>query len=49
MTPAGDEGGRRVKAETTKRAITTVTRVLSNEDGAGDGGKSNGDGNEGAG
>jgi hypothetical protein len=37
-----------VKAEATKRAITMATRVASDEDGNGDGGKSNGDGNEGA-
>jgi hypothetical protein len=49
MTPAGDEGGGRVKAEATKRAITTATRVASNDDGAGDGGKRDGDGNKGAG
>jgi hypothetical protein len=45
----GDEGGGRVKAEATKRAITTAMRVASDDDGAGDGGKSDGDGNEGAG
>jgi hypothetical protein len=38
-----------VKAEATKRAITTATRVASNDDGTGDGGKSNGNGDEGAG
>jgi hypothetical protein len=38
-----------VKAEAMKRAIAMVTRVASNYDGAGDGGKSNGDGDEGAG
>jgi hypothetical protein len=38
-----------VKAEATKRAITMATRVASNEDGAGNGGKSDGDGDEGAG
>jgi hypothetical protein len=38
-----------VKAEATKRAITMATRVASNDDGAGNGGKSNGDGEEGAG
>jgi hypothetical protein len=32
-----------VKAEATKRAITTATRVASNEDGDGNGGKSDGD------
>jgi hypothetical protein len=38
-----------VKAEATKRAITTATRVASDDDGAGDGGKSDGDGDKGAG
>ncbi len=38
-----------MKAEATKRAITMATRVASNDDGAGDSGKSNGDGDEGAG
>ncbi len=38
-----------MKAEATKRAITMATRVASNDDGAGDGGKSNGDGDEGVG
>ncbi len=38
-----------MKAEATKRAITMATRVASNDDGAGNGGKSNGDGEEGAG
>ncbi len=38
-----------MKAEATKRAITTVTRVASNDDGAGDSGKSNGNGDEGVG
>ncbi len=38
-----------MKAEVTKRAIIRATRVASNIDGAGDGGKSNGDGDEGAG
>ncbi len=32
-----------------KRAITTATRVASDEDGAGNGGKSNGNGDKGAG
>ncbi len=45
----GNKGGGRVKAEATKRAITMATRVASNDDGNGNGGKSNGDGNEGAG
>jgi hypothetical protein len=49
MTPAGDEGGGRVKAEATKRVIMTGTRVASDDHGAGDGGKSDGDGDEGAG
>ncbi len=49
MTPAGDEGGGQVKAEATKRAITMATRVASDDDGAGNGGKSNGDGDEGVG
>ncbi len=38
-----------MKAEATKRAITTATRVASDDDGAGDSGKSNGDGDKGAG
>jgi hypothetical protein len=38
-----------VKAEATKRAITTRTRVASNDNGAGDGGKSNGNGDKGVG
>ncbi len=38
-----------MKAEATKRAITMATRVASNDDGAGDGGKSTGNGDEGAG
>ncbi len=38
-----------MKAEATKRAITMVTRVASNDNGTGDGGKSNGNGDEGAG
>jgi hypothetical protein len=38
-----------VKAEATKRAITTGTRVASNDDGNGNGGKSNGKGKEGVG
>jgi hypothetical protein len=38
-----------VKVEATKRAITTATRVASNDDGNDNGSKSNGDGNEGAG
>ena len=38
-----------MKAEATKRAITTATRVVSNDDGTGNGGKNDGDGDEGAG
>ena len=38
-----------MKAEATKRVIATATRVVSNDNGNRDGGKSNGDGNEGAG
>jgi hypothetical protein len=38
-----------VKAEATKRAITTATRVASNDDGAGNGGKSDGNRDKGAG
>jgi hypothetical protein len=38
-----------VKAEATKRAITTATRVASNDDGDGGGGKSDGDGDKGTG
>ncbi len=38
-----------MKAEVTKRAIATVMRVSSNDDDDGDGGKSNGDSNEGTG
>ncbi len=38
-----------MKAEATKRAIAMATRVASDDDGNGDSGKSNGDGNEGAG
>ncbi len=38
-----------MKAEATKRAITTATRVVSNDDGDGNSGKSDGDGDEGAG
>ncbi len=45
----GNKGGRQVKAEVMKRAITMATRVASNDDGNGDGGKSNGNGNKGAG
>jgi hypothetical protein len=47
--PAGNKGGRRVKAEATKRAIMMATRVASNDDGAGIGGKSDGNGNKGVG
>ncbi len=42
-------GGGQVKAEAMKRAITTATRVASDDDGDGDSGKSNGDGDNGAG
>ncbi len=38
-----------MKAEATKRAITMATSVASDDDGTGNGGKSNGDGDEGAG
>ncbi len=38
-----------MKAEATKRAITLAPRVVSDDDGTGDGGKSVGDGDEGAG
>ncbi len=47
--PAGNDGGGRVKAEATKRAITMATKVASNDNGAGNGGKSNGNGDKGAG
>ncbi len=49
MQRDGDKGGGRVKAEATKRAITMAMRVASNYDGNGDSGKSDGDGDEGAG
>jgi hypothetical protein len=49
MRHDGNKGGRQVKAEVTKRAITMATRVASNDDGNGNGGKSNGEGDEGAG
>ncbi len=38
-----------MKAESTKRAIATAMRVASNDDGNGDGGKSNGNHNKGSG
>ncbi len=38
-----------MKAEATKRAIATATRVASNDNDDGNGGKSNGNGNKGAG
>ncbi len=38
-----------MKAEATKRAMGTATRVVSNDNGAGNDGKSNGDGDKGAG
>ncbi len=47
--PAGDKGGGQVKAEVTKRVITMASRVASNDDGAGDGGKSNGNSDKGVG
>ncbi len=37
-----------MKAEAMKRVITTATRVASNDNGDGDGGKSNGGGDDGA-
>jgi hypothetical protein len=43
----GDEGGWRVKAEATKRAIVTATRVVSNDNGDGNDDKSNGNGDKG--
>jgi hypothetical protein len=45
----GDKGGGQVKAEAMKRAIMTATRVVSNDDGDGNSGKSNGDGDKGVG
>ncbi len=38
-----------MNVEAMKRAITMATRVASNDDGAGNGGKSDGNGDEGAG
>ncbi len=38
-----------MKAEATKREITTATRVASDDDGTGNRGKSNGNGDKGAG
>ncbi len=38
-----------MKAEATKRAIMMATRVASNDDGNGNSGRSDGDGNKGAG
>ncbi len=38
-----------MKAEATKRVITMATRVASDDNGTGNGGKSDGDGDEGAG
>ncbi len=49
MRRNGNEGGGQVKAEAMKRAITTAMRVASDDDGAGDGGKSDGNGDKGAG
>jgi hypothetical protein len=43
----GNKGGGGVKAEVTKRAITMATRVVSDDDGNGNIGKSNGGSNEG--
>jgi hypothetical protein len=45
----GDKGGEGLKAEATKRAIAMETRVASDDDGDSNGGKSNGDGDEGVG
>jgi hypothetical protein len=45
----GNKGGGRVKAEATKRAITMAMRVVSNDDGNGNGVKSDGDGDMSAG
>jgi hypothetical protein len=41
-----NKGGRRVKVEATKRAIAAGMRVASNDNGNGNGGKSNGDSNK---
>jgi hypothetical protein len=49
MRRNGDKGGGRVKAEATKRAITTATRVASDDDGNGNGGNRDGNGDKGAG
>ncbi len=45
----GNEGGRQVKAKAMKRAITMATRVASDDDRDGNGGKSDGNGDKGAG
>ncbi len=46
-----DEGGKQATAVAmaTKRMMATATRVVGNEEGNGDGGKSNGDGDKGGG
>jgi hypothetical protein len=44
-----DKGGRGVKAEVTKRAIATATKVASDDKGNGNGGKSVGDSDKGGG
>ncbi len=44
-----NKGGRQVKAEATKRVIAMAMRVASNDNGDGDGGKSNGSNNKGGG
>jgi hypothetical protein len=43
----GNKGGRKVKAEATKKVIAMTTRVARDGDGDGNDGKSNGDGNKG--
>ncbi len=43
----GVEDAEQVKSKTTKRAIATAMRVVSNNNSNGDGGKSNGNGNKG--
>ncbi len=42
-----NEGGGQVTAMAMKRAMATATRVVGDEEGNGNGGKSNGDGNKG--
>jgi hypothetical protein len=44
-----NKGGGQVKAEVTKGVFAMVTRVASNDNGNGNGGKSYGDGNKGGG